>query len=43
MPDVHRFFIVTDEGVAAQGFADEITDIISKRRGNKEYEVFKAV
>ncbi|GAA2869181.1 bifunctional acetaldehyde-CoA/alcohol dehydrogenase [Lactobacillus intestinalis] len=43
MPDVHRFFIVTDEGVAAQGFADEITAIISKRRGNKEYEVFKAV
>lgn len=43
MPDAHRFFIVTDEGVAAQGFADEITDIISKRRGNKEYEVFKAV
>lgn len=43
MPDVHRFFIVTDEGVAAQGFADEITDIISKRRGNKKYEVFKAV
>ena len=43
MPDVHRFFIVTDEGVAAQGFADEITDIISKRRGNKEYEVFKSV
>ena len=43
MPDVHRFFIVTDEGVAAQGFADEITDIILKRRGNKEYEVFKAV
>ncbi|WP_348681718.1 bifunctional acetaldehyde-CoA/alcohol dehydrogenase [Lactobacillus intestinalis] len=43
MPDVHRFFSVTDEGVAAQGFADEITDIISKRRGNKEYEVFKAV
>ena len=43
MPDVHRFFIVTDEGVADQGFADEITDIISKRRDNKEYEVFKAV
>lgn len=43
MPDVHRFFIVTDEGVADLGFADEITDIISKRRGNKEYEVFKAV
>ncbi|WP_251716429.1 bifunctional acetaldehyde-CoA/alcohol dehydrogenase [Lactobacillus agrestimuris] len=43
MPDVHRFFIVTDEGVANQGFADEITDIISKRRGSKEYEVFKAV
>lgn len=43
MPDVHRFFIVTDEGVADQGFADEITDIISKRRGSKEYEVFKAV
>lgn len=43
IPDVHRFFIVTDEGVADQGFADEITDIISKRRDNKEYEVFKAV
>lgn len=43
MPDVHRFFIVTDEGVADQGFADGITDIISKRRDNKEYEVFKAV
>ena len=43
MPNVNRFFIVTDEGVADQGFADEITDIISKRRGQKEYEVFKAV
>lgn len=43
MPNVNRFFIVTDEGVADQGFADEITDIISKRRGAKEYEVFKAV
>ena len=43
MPNVKRFFIVTDEGVADQGFADEITDIISKRRGQKEYEVFKAV
>lgn len=43
MPDVHRFFVVTDEGVADLGFADEITDIISKRRGNKSYEVFKAV
>lgn len=43
MPNVNRFFIVTDEGVAEQGFADEITDIISKRRGTKEYEVFKAV
>ena len=43
MPNVNRFFIVTDEGVADQGFADEITDIISKRRGHKEYEVFKAV
>ena len=43
MPNVNRFFIVTDEGVADQGFADEITDIISKRLGQKEYEVFKAV
>ncbi|MCO0807013.1 bifunctional acetaldehyde-CoA/alcohol dehydrogenase [Lactobacillus helveticus] len=43
MPNVNHFFIVTDEGVADQGFADEITDIISKRRGQKEYEVFKAV
>ncbi|GAA3627413.1 bifunctional acetaldehyde-CoA/alcohol dehydrogenase [Lactobacillus hamsteri] len=43
MPNVNRFFIVTDEGVSDQGFADEITDIISKRRGAKEYEVFKAV
>lgn len=43
MPNVNRFFIVTAEGVADQGFADEITDIISKRRGQKEYEVFKAV
>ncbi|PEG80567.1 bifunctional acetaldehyde-CoA/alcohol dehydrogenase [Lactobacillus sp. UMNPBX17] len=43
MPNVNRFFIVTDEGVADQGFADEITDIISKRRGQKEYEVFRAV
>ncbi|MCT3584867.1 bifunctional acetaldehyde-CoA/alcohol dehydrogenase [Lactobacillus amylovorus] len=43
MPNVNRFFIVTDEGVADQGFADEITNIISKRRGQKEYEVFKAV
>lgn len=43
MPNVNRFFIVTDEGVADQGFADKITDIISKRRGQKEYEVFKAV
>ena len=43
MPNVNRFFIVTDEGVADQGCADEITDIISKRRGQKEYEVFKAV
>lgn len=43
MPNVNRFFIVTDEGVADKGFADEITDIISKRRGQKEYEVFKAV
>lgn len=43
MPDVRRFFIVTDEGVVKKGFADEITDIISKRRGNKEYEVFQAV
>lgn len=43
MPNVNRFFIVTDEGVADQGLADEITDIISKRRGQKEYEVFKAV
>ncbi|NRO44884.1 Aldehyde-alcohol dehydrogenase [Lactobacillus helveticus] len=48
MPNVNRFFIVTeegvaDEGVADEGFADEITDIISKRRGQKEYEVFKAV
>lgn len=43
MPNVNRFFIVTDEGVADQGFADEITDILSKRRGKKEYEVFKAV
>lgn len=43
MPNVNRFFIVTDVGVADQGFADEITDIISKRRGQKEYEVFKAV
>lgn len=43
MPNVNRFFIVTDEGVADQGFADEITDIISKCRGQKEYEVFKAV
>lgn len=43
MPNVNRFFIVTDEGVADQGFADEITDIISERRGQKEYEVFKAV
>lgn len=41
MPNVGRFFIVTDEGVTKQGFADEITDIISKRRDNKEYEVFK--
>lgn len=43
MPNVNRFFIVTDEGVADQGFADEVTDIISKRLGQKEYEVFKAV
>ncbi|NRO30840.1 Aldehyde-alcohol dehydrogenase [Lactobacillus helveticus] len=48
MPNVNRFFIVTEEGVADEGFADEgfadeITDIISKRRGQKEYEVFKAV
>ncbi|MBN6049308.1 bifunctional acetaldehyde-CoA/alcohol dehydrogenase [Lactobacillus helveticus] len=43
MPNVNHFFIVTDEGLADQGFADEITDIISKRRGQKEYEVFKAV
>ena len=43
MPNVNRFFVVTDEGVADQGFADEITDIISKRLGQKEYEVFKAV
>lgn len=43
MPDVSRFFIVTDEGVAERGFADEISDIISKRLGNKEYEIFKAV
>lgn len=43
MPNVNRFFIVTDEGVADQGFADEITDILAKRRGQKEYEVFKAV
>lgn len=41
MPNVGRFFIITDEGVTKEGFADEITDIISKRRGNKEYEVFK--
>ncbi|GFZ26367.1 bifunctional acetaldehyde-CoA/alcohol dehydrogenase [Lactobacillus corticis] len=43
MPNVSRFFIVTDEGVAEKGFADEIADIISKRRGKKEYEIFKAV
>ena len=43
MPNVNRFFIVTDEGVADKGYADEITDILSKRRGMKEYEVFKAV
>lgn len=43
MPNVNRFFIVTDEGVSDLGFPDEITDILSKRRGMKEYEVFKAV
>ena len=43
MPNVNRFFIVTDEGVADKGYAGEITDILSKRRGMKEYEVFKAV
>lgn len=43
MPDAERFFIVTDAGIAQQGFADEITDIISQRRGKKSYEVFQAV
>lgn len=43
MPAVQRFFVVTDEGVADLGFANKITDILSKRRGTKEYEVFKAV
>lgn len=42
MPDVERFFIVTDEKVASK-FANEITDIISQRRGRKSYEVFQAV
>ena len=42
MPDVERFFIVTDERVASL-FANEITDIISQRRGRKSYEVFQAV
>ncbi|MCI1290606.1 MAG: bifunctional acetaldehyde-CoA/alcohol dehydrogenase [Lactobacillus sp.] len=43
MPNVERFFIVTDEGVAKQGFANVITDIISKRRGQKSYEIFAGV
>ncbi len=42
MPDVERFFIVTDEGVASK-YINEITDIISQRRGKKSYEVFQAV
>lgn len=42
MPDVERFFIVTDEKVASL-FANEITDIISQRRNRKSYEVFQAV
>ncbi|WP_278838164.1 bifunctional acetaldehyde-CoA/alcohol dehydrogenase [Ligilactobacillus saerimneri] len=43
MPDVERFFVVTDQGIVDQGFATEITDIISNRRGAKAYEVFEAV
>ena len=42
MPDVERFFIVTDEGVASK-YINKITDIISQRRGKKSYEVFQAV
>ena len=42
MPDVERFFIVTDEGVASK-YINEITDIISQRRGKKSYEVLQAV
>lgn len=42
MPDVEKFFIVTDETVAGK-YANQITDIISQRLGKKSYEVFQAV
>lgn len=43
MPNVSRFFIVTDKGVADQGFASTITDIISERIGKNQYEIFEGV
>ncbi|KRL62370.1 bifunctional acetaldehyde-CoA/alcohol dehydrogenase [Lactobacillus psittaci] len=42
MPNVSRFFIVTDKTVA-DTFGNQITDIISSRRGEKSYEIFEAV
>ncbi|MDK6651296.1 iron-containing alcohol dehydrogenase, partial [Klebsiella pneumoniae] len=42
MPDVSRFFIVTDQTVANE-FGNRITDILANRLGEKSYEIFQAV